>query len=178
MEIHEIPLLRNRIKDYKKDTGLTALRKEFDVRKREEWQEILRSYDVSDRAVQISVMEQELARLVAGLHLSGVSKKDLCEAYGTKDYGTINRLIESALPEIEADALKVIQIDEAGDFFEVTAYHYHGFTGTVKVFRDSDGYPMLVDGELTDDLKGTQLHQEIAGGATGEFSSYWEELAG
>lgn len=178
MEIHEIPLLRNKIRDYKKDTGLTTLRKEFEARKREEWQEILRNYNVSDRAVQISVLEQELARLVAGLHLSGVPKKDLCEAYGTKDYGTITRLIESALPELEADSLKVLQIDETGDLFEIDAYHYHGFTGTVKVFRDSDGYPMLVDGELTDELRGTHLHQEIAGGATGEFSSYWEELAG
>lgn len=182
MEINDVTRLRDELKQTKKILSLTSLRAAFDERKEQEWAAIRASHAAIPSEVR--ELEQKLAQTVKFLYDNGTSKRALCNAYGTKDYGTINRLIEQGVEVGKPSSLKArldnVLTDEHGmDIWIIDAINYgeDQFTGSIRVYQDSEGYPTLV-GELTDVFRGTQLHQETAGSASGDFQGLWDSLAG
>lgn len=181
MELNDIPRLRDELRQVKQAHSLTAMREEFEARKALEWAAIRESHSVNPAAV--IEIEQRLAQTVSDLFNAGVSKRSLCKAYGTQDYGTINRLIAKGLTVEKPSSLKARLDDELTaehgvDIWLIDAINYGAdeFTGSIRVYSDSEGYPTVV-GEVTDDFRGTQLHQETAGSASGDFQALWESLA-
>ena len=179
-QLSDVTRLRANLKDFAEKTSIAQLRKEFEEKNRAAWQELLAEHN-EQRSVQKAVMEQELSVVLKALNEQGVTKKDLAAAYGTKDYGTITRKIAQVLPaERKTPLLAYLDDDLTAEYgqnvWTIQANDYGGFTGAVRVYRDSDGYPMLLDGEMTNDFRGTQLHQEIAGSSEGDFSTLWREM--
>lgn len=182
MEIHDITRLREELRLVKEANSLTAVREKFEAQKAIEWAAIRQSHSTTPQAVVAA--EQALAHAVSTLFHSGVSKGALCAAYGTKDYGTINKLIAKGVAVELPSSLKARLDDELTAehgvsiwLFDAINYGEDQFTGTIRLYADSEGYPTVV-GDLTDDFRGTQLHQETAGSASGDFQALWDSLAG
>lgn len=182
MGVEEIPRLREEIRLVKQQNSLTTLREEFEERKAVEWEAIRASHQGKSGAVQAA--EERLAQVVSDLFNEGVTKRQLCNAYGTKDYGTINRLIAKG-GSIKRPTSLNMRLDDlltgehGVDIWAVDAINYgkDRYTGTVHVYADTEGFPTLV-GDITDDFRGTQLHRELAGSASGDFFSLWGAVAG
>lgn len=175
-QLTDIIRLRAEERQVKRRNSLTELRKEFEARKREEWAKIRSEYENSKTEVEVIALRQQMARIMLELREQGVTKRQLGEAYGTKDMRTINELLDSAVLEEEVASISVVgcELEDVGAGFRVDATNYHGWSGTVFVYADEDGDPVIF-GEPPADFIGTQLHREIAGGARGDFSSAWEE---
>lgn len=175
--LSEITRLRAEEKALRRANSLTALRTEFDKKKREEWQRIKENYDAGAVEVQIAALRQQMARIAVQLREEGVSKTLIGEAYGSKDRRTIDMLLDSAIAEGQETYLTLepsFEEDGRLPVWRIHATNYDGWTGTVTVYADEDGDPVIY-GDLPNELRGTKLHQEIAGGATGDFSSAWSQ---
>lgn len=182
-QLSDISMLRQQVRDLKKTSGLSGLRKEFEERKKAEWAQIEADFDASAHNLVVKAKEQELAQTVLRLFDAGETKKALCAAYGTKDYGTINKLLEQAIPEVRREEVTAwlddVYTERVGQsVWAIEAHHYGGVTGTVRVYKDDEGYPVVVDGTMPDELRLTKLHQEIAGNEEGDFTVLWAKLAG
>lgn len=175
-QLSDITVLRAQARELKKRNSLTEKRRVFEERKRAEWREIRENHDDAETAVQLEAIRQQTAKIMLELLNQGVSKTALGEAYGSKDRGTINELLDSAVLESEITSLTLVPTDleGVGNGFRVDATNYDGWTGTVYVYADEDGDPTIY-GEPDSSFMGTALHQEIAGGISGDFSAAWAE---
>lgn len=177
--LSDIKRLRAEEKELRRKNTLGELRKEFDKQKRLEWQEIRAKHQskASQIEVELTALRQQMARVAQELIDSGVSKTAIGDAYGTKDRKTINDLLDY-VANVESDTRLTLVPDFEEDgrlpVWRVHASGYKGWTGEVTVYADEDGDP-VVYGDFPQDFIGTELHQEIAGGLTGDFNIAWSE---
>lgn len=168
--LSDITALRQLERETKLAHSLTTKRKEFEQRKREEWRAIKESHDEGAVEIEIAAIRQRMANIMLELKEQGVTKKQLGEAYGSKDARTINELLDSGVLESSIASTNLYETEENTWVFSFT--NYRGYSGEVTVCEDGDGDVTILD--LPAHLQGTELHREIIGGLIGDFTTLWE----
>lgn len=166
----DISALRQLERETKVTYSLTEKRRAFEQRKREEWQAIKAGHNEMDALVEVAAIRQRLANVMLDLHQQGYTKKQLGEAYGSKDARTINELLDSGVIEAELSTVDLTQGE--GETWILSVVNYRGHSGEIVLYADEDGDATVL--EMPASLQGTELHQEIIGGLTGEITTLWE----
>lgn len=115
-----------------------------------------------ERLRRLATRQGVILNLVAEAFARGASKRAIMRAYGTKDFGTIQRILDSMAGQITQikDGIEEQAVVAKGDWFEVvTADHvYIGEAGFDVIWLDGDE-PLLnqIEGETVPEWDGRVL---------------------
>ena len=168
---------------------LGAAKRDFDMKKREEWSKV-KSRLIQERELAVAEIDLQIAKEVWRLRKDGVTITEICEMYGSKDRGTILRLEAEGrrlqgLSEVQwKEASMTLTRVKNDPFprevwrFDVRAYknwtagQEEPYSGTIDVYADEDGFPVPVPDRMKD--VGNPLHIELVrGNESGEILSAW-----